>query len=217
MPKIKISRYNPEVDNEPILKEYEVPQIEQGTVLEALQYVQEEIDSTLLFSYGCRYMVCGKCAVKINGESRLACATPLQEGMILEPIDNLPVIRDLAIDRTGLMESFRKNNIVLSPREGSEIAIQPTEFFQLSRCIECLSCFSVCPIIDCSAESDGPFFRVKLAELYYDVRDEKERLAQLESFNNCTACQACTTYCPIQIDLAELVEGAQKRHSKPST
>lgn len=212
--RITVSRYNPENDDKPIFKEYEVPQIDQVTVLEALQYIQEEIDSTLLFSYGCRYMVCGKCAIKINGKPRLACATLLEEDMILEPLDNLPVIRDLAVDRSVLMELFRKNDIVLSPRKGSEIALQPPEFFQLARCIECLLCLSTCPVFDRSAESDGPFFRVKLAELYYDVRDEKERFGLLKPFYDCIACQACATHCPIQIDMTELVEGVPRKPSE---
>ena len=60
---IKISRYNPEVDDAPVLKEYRVPCAEQESVLGALLYIYEEIDSTLLFNYGCRFRLCGKCEI----------------------------------------------------------------------------------------------------------------------------------------------------------
>ncbi len=86
---IKISRFNPETDDRPVLREYDVPYQDEDSVLGALLYIYEEIDSTLLFNYGCRYRLCGKCAIKISGKPKLACETPLEGGMILEPLDHL--------------------------------------------------------------------------------------------------------------------------------
>jgi succinate dehydrogenase/fumarate reductase iron-sulfur protein len=125
---IKVSRFNPEVDEGPVLKEYKVPHMDQGTVIAALMYVYEKTDSTLLFNYGCRYKLCGKCAIKVNGQPRLACETPLEDGMILEPLDNLPVIRDLAVDRSDLIEPLRKYDLVYSAGQEPEVALQPPEF-----------------------------------------------------------------------------------------
>ena len=204
--RIKISRYNPEVDDRPILKEYKVPCIEQGTVLEALQFVYEEIDSTLLFNYGCRYKVCGKCAIKIGGKPGLACDTPLEDNMVLEPLDNFPVIRDLSVDRSGLLEPLRKHDILLSSTKETKVAIQPPEFFQLVKCNECLACFSNCPVFAQGVGYDGPFFGVKLTELYYDVRDEKNRLGQLESYlNQCILCKQCGVDCPWDVDFSRII------------
>lgn len=204
--RIKISRYNPEVDDRAILKEYKVPYIEQGTVLEALQYVYEEIDSTLLFNYGCRYKVCGKCAIKIGGKPGLACDTPLEDSMVLEPLDNFPVIRDLSVDRSGLLEPLRKHDILFSSTKETKVAIQPPEFFQLIRCNECLACFSNCPVFAQGVGYDGPFFGVKLTELYYDVRDEKKRLGQLESYlNQCIVCKQCGVDCPWDVNFSRII------------
>lgn len=111
---IKISRYNPGTDTTPTLKKYIVPYIDQGTVLEALQYIYEEIDSTLLFDYGCRAGTCGKCIIKIDGNPGLACETPLKAKMVLEPLDNLPVIRDLMVDRSRLTASVNKHSAAVS-------------------------------------------------------------------------------------------------------
>jgi len=96
--KIFVKRFNPEIDGNPTLQEYEVPSREQMTVLEALQYIYEEIDSTLLFDFGCRYRLCKKCGIRISGQNRLACAEFVKDGMVLEPLPNHPVIRDLKID-----------------------------------------------------------------------------------------------------------------------
>jgi len=203
---IKISRYNPQMDDRPILKEYKVPFKDQGTVLEALLYIYEEIDSTLFFNYGCRFRLCGKCAIKINGKPGLACETALEDGMILEPLDNFPIIRDLGFDRSGLIEPIRKHNIILFPVREPEIAIQPSEFFYLLKCNECTSCLSTCPVYSQNVGYDGPFFGVKLAELYYDVRDGGKQLSHLESFlDKCIQCKQCDVVCPWEVNLSQII------------
>lgn len=203
---IKISKYNPEVDEKPTIKEYRVPHVDQGTVLEALLYVYEEIDSELLFSYGCRYKLCGKCAIKINGKPALACETPLEEGMVLEPLDQFPIIRDLAVDRSGLIEPLRKHHILfLSSKELEEVVIQPPEFFQAIKCNECLACLSNCPVFAQGLDYDGPFFGVKLAELYYDARDGEDRIKEIESYlEKCILCKRCDGGCPWGVNFSEL-------------
>lgn len=207
---IHVSRYNPKTDDKSTLKEYEVPHIEQGTVLEALQYIYEEIDSSLLFSYGCRSNTCGKCAININGKPGLACETSLEDGMVLEPLENFPIIRDLAVDRSGLLEKLKKFDIVFLPVQEPEVAIQPPEFFELIMCNECLSCLSACPIFSQGMDEGSPFFGVKLAELHYDVRDVGERFNHLQSFYNCTTCKACSHVCPMEIKFDEIVESTRK-------
>ena len=202
---ITISRFNPEEDDRPVLKEYKVPSVDQGTVLGALLYIYEETDSTLFFNYGCRYRSCGKCAIKINGNPSLACETLLADGMILEPLDNLPLIRDLGVDRSGLIEPLRKYDIIFSPIRESESAIQPPEFFHLNRCNECLSCLSTCPVYSQSLEYDGPFFGSKLAKLYYDVREGKKQLSHLKSFlDKCIQCKQCDVVCPWDVNFSEI-------------
>lgn len=216
---IKISRFNPEVDSHPYMKDYNVPRATE-TVLEALIYVYDEIDSTLLFSYGCRYRVCGKCAIKINGKPSLACETSIRDGMVLEPLDHFPVIRDLGIDRSGLIDPLRKHKIFVSPMEGLDAAIQPPEFFQLIKCNECLSCISDCPVFNQGLEYDGPFFGVKIAELHYDVRNRRQLLGYLESYlEKCILCKRCDINCPWDIKFSEIctkIKGELYKRKKTS-
>jgi len=194
---IKISRFDPETDERPVLKEYQVPCRDQESVLGILLYIYEEIDSTLFFNYGCRYRSCGKCAIKINGKPMLACETPLADGMILEPLDHLPVLRDLAVDRSGLLDSLKKYDLLLSAQKERERVVQPSEFFELVRCNECLSCLSICPAFRQKAGYDGPFFGVKLALLHHDAREENDRLSQLAPFlEKCIQCKQCQVTCP---------------------
>ena len=202
---LKISRFNPEIDRAPVFKEYQVPYVDDDSVLGALLYIYEEIDSTLLFSYGCRYRICGKCAIRINGKPALACETRVEDGMVLEPLDNLPVIRDLAVDRTGLIEPLRRLEILLSPLKEVEAVSQPSEFYQLMRCNECLSCLSSCPVFKAEVGYDGPFMGTKLAQLYYDVREGKKSLSDLENFlDGCIQCQQCEVHCPWDVPFSKV-------------
>lgn len=204
---IRISRFNPETDPGPALREYRLPRTEEKkTVLEALLAIYEEVDSTLLFQFGCRYELCGKCAVKVNGRPALACKTPLEDLSILEPLDGFPVIRDLAVDRTGILGELRRQEIALSPREGMGTAIQPPGYFRLLRCNECLSCLSVCPVFLQGRPEGGALFNVRAAELHRDVRDGKERTEQMRSSFLCTTCQACTAFCAAGIAMEEVVQ-----------
>ena len=202
---ITISRFNPETDDHPVLKEYRVPHQDQDSVLGALLHIYEEIDSTLLFNYGCRYRVCGKCAIKINGRPMLACETPLEDGMVLEPLDHLPVLRDLAVDRSDLLEPLRRNEILFDPGQKAGVAFQPPEFSHLMRCNECLSCVSDCPVFGQKVGYDGPFFGARLAQLHYDVRHRGDLLPRLDSFlDRCILCKRCELNCPWDIRFPEI-------------
>ncbi len=202
---ISISRYNPETDEKPAFRSYSVPLPDQESVLGALLHVYEHIDSTLMFHYGCRYRNCGKCAIKVNGRPALACETPVQDGMVLEPLDNLPVIRDLAVDRSGLLETLRKHDPLISPKVETDKVIQPPEFLQLMRCNECLACLSSCPVYRQNVGYDGPFFGVKLAGLRYDARETRDYLERLGTFvEQCIQCKQCLANCPWETRFPEI-------------
>lgn len=80
-------------------------QLEEGaTVLTALLQVKDEQDESLAFRRSCRSGVCGSCAMTINGKAAFACKTRVVEQMVdtgevtLEPLQHLPVVRDLVVD-----------------------------------------------------------------------------------------------------------------------
>jgi glycerol-3-phosphate dehydrogenase subunit C len=201
---IRISRFNPETDSRPVLMDYRVPCSGRESVLGALLFIYEEVDSTLLFNYGCRYRSCGKCAMKIDGKPKLACETPVSDGMVLEPLDRLPVIRDLAVDRTGLLGLLGKHHLLLSPKGSIDCVVEPPEFFQVARCNECLSCLSVCPAFGRKTGYDGPFIGAKLAGLHYDLREQRNLLDALSSFlEKCIQCKQCQANCPWEVPFAK--------------
>jgi succinate dehydrogenase/fumarate reductase iron-sulfur protein len=84
----------------PVKVTYEVPWQDRMRVMDALNYIRENHDSTLAFRFSCRYYAkCGTCAAMVNGKPVLTCYEEAKDGMLVEPLANFPVIRDLVIDR----------------------------------------------------------------------------------------------------------------------
>ena len=69
---VSIYRYNPEVDSEPYMQDFEVDtQGKDVMVLDVLEKLKAE-DPTLTFRRSCREGVCGSDGVNISGKNGLA-------------------------------------------------------------------------------------------------------------------------------------------------
>ena len=99
--KAKVFRYNPDKDLYPSYKTYDVPVEETLMVLQVLKQIYEEQDRTLAFKYfACGHKFCNSCMMMINGKAKHACMTIVKPGeeVVVEPLKNYPVIRDLVVD-----------------------------------------------------------------------------------------------------------------------
>ena len=195
---IRLTRFDPFRDAQPRWETYDIPIAEGETVLGALQHIYESQDSTLAFQYGCRFKGCGLCTMKINGRARLACSTRVEEGMELSPLDRLPVLRDLAIDRRPMTEFLARNQLYLVPSKEKKLPAVfeiPHPYGQLAHCVECLACVSECPSFGLKNERfGGPLTFVKLAQLHFDPRDTLDRKAQAKALG-IAVCLECKTRC----------------------
>lgn len=207
---VRIFRYNPLVDTAPIYKTYTVPWREWFTVLEILRYVHENIEP-LSFDWGCRIARCGSCGVRVNGKAVLSCITFIEtRDILIEPLNNLRVIRDLVVDRSELDDKLSSTNpwlIRSSPL--TKVPTIPFDSYQmveaLQLCTDCILCHSSCPEV---AESNlgrfaGPWIMLKVAMRYYDPRDEAKQ-QRLEAvihggISECTLCGICANVCPQSI------------------
>ena len=94
---LEVFRYNPEAGEGggDYLQTYEVPFHEHWVVLDALNWIKDEVDGTLSFRWSCRMGVCGSCGMTVNGTPVLTCAAFLKDytpGPIrVEPLANFPV------------------------------------------------------------------------------------------------------------------------------
>jgi len=78
---------------------HRVPYQKWMRVLDALNYVAEHDAPDLAYRWFCGSKMCGSCAVRMNGREVLACWEAAVPEMTIEPLRNLPVIRDLVVDR----------------------------------------------------------------------------------------------------------------------
>ncbi|KAA8530873.1 hypothetical protein F0562_005503 [Nyssa sinensis] len=75
----KIYRWSPDhPNNKPHLQSDSVDRATCGTmVLDALQKIKAEDDSTLSYRRSCREGICGSCAMNIDGTNTVACLRPI--------------------------------------------------------------------------------------------------------------------------------------------
>lgn len=93
---VRCFRYDPGADSEPRFQEYRVPlQDGEMSVLDCLNHIREHLDPGLAFFSNCRLGFCQRCSLRVNGKVLMACETPAGGDLVLEPVNEEEVIRDL--------------------------------------------------------------------------------------------------------------------------
>ena len=215
MPKVKfkVARYDPNTKNS-WWQEYELEVDKYTSVAVALQRIREELDPTLAYRPLCKMGVCGNCAVKINGKPRLACLTnaveAAEEGggtIVVEPLDNMPIIKDLIVDRSDFERRMLSIKPYLIPKDellasDKWYPMPPgvqMDLWSAAQCVWCGICYSLCPVSLVDVSYAAPHGLVKTYRFAYDPRDSlgKKRIFQIEeSLWKCVGCKNCGMSCP---------------------
>jgi fumarate reductase iron-sulfur subunit len=221
--KLVVTRYDPARDPEPGCQTYEVPLRKEWVVLDALNYVEDRVDGSLSFRWSCRMGICGSCGMMVNGEPKLTCATFLSDyapgPLRVEPLKNFPILRDLIVDISDFLGKLAKAKPWLIRDDEKPVAdgeyLQTPEqletFKQFSMCINCLLCYSACPVYGLDPLFSGPA-AIALAQRYnMDSRDQgaNERLDILSQHDGIWACTFvgdCTRVCPKHVDPAGAIQ-----------
>src|SRR2546429_642912 len=166
---IKATRYDPEKDEKPRLQSYEIPFYDESmVVLDALNYIKSNVDGSLSYRWSCRMGICGSCGMMVNGTPKLTCNAFLRDywprPVVVEPLNNFPVIRDLVIDMDDFMHKLkaikpwiiRRQEIPLGAGEHRQTNEQIDDFRQFSECINCMLCYAACPVYGLNNEFLGP-------------------------------------------------------------
>lgn len=213
----RIYRFDPQGDEGPRYDTFEVPAAPRMRVLDVLDYIHETLAQDIAYRWFCGVKKCGTCAVTVNGSPALACWEAAQAEMTIEPLRNLPLVRDLVTERDGYEELLarlypllvRKAEYPGFPEPLSALDMAPAR--HLRDCIQCLACVAACPVLE-QPESGfaGPAALVALAELALDPRDgaDRARLAEdVAQVFKCVSCYECERVCPTEIPIvAEAIE-----------
>ncbi len=213
MLKVQVYRYNPETDNAPYMKTYEIDtQGKDLMVLDVLELLKAQ-DQSLAYRRSCREGVCGSDGMNINGKNGLACIKPISEcvknnTLILRPLPGLPVIRDLVVDMTQFYDQYKKIEPYLqndTPAPAIERLQSPADREKLDglyECILCACCSTSCPSFWWNPDKFiGPAGLLQAYRFLADSRDlaTEKRLAKLDdpfSVFRCHGIQNCVAVCP---------------------
>jgi fumarate reductase iron-sulfur subunit len=146
--------------------------------------------------------ICGSCGMTVNGDPKLSCETFLTDyapGPVrVEPLRNFPVIRDLVVEIGDFLRKLptvkpwivREQDKPVEDGEFLQTPQEPEDYQQFSMCINCMLCYSACPVVGLDPQFVGPA-AIALAQRYnLDSRDEgsAERMDVLNQREGLSAC-----------------------------
>src|SRR6202012_4498488 len=138
-------------------KQYTVPIAPGMVVLDALHYIQANLEPDLAVRWNCKAGKCGSCSAEVNGKPKLMCMTRMStfaedEVGTVKPIRTFPVIRDLVTDVSFNYQKAREIPSFTPPKD-----LQPGDYRmqqedversqEFRKCIECFLCNNVCHVI----------------------------------------------------------------------
>ena len=129
------------------------------------------------------------------------------------PLQNLPVIKDLAADMRPFFEKWQGAKGRFAPSKTRSDPIEPINPATPARraadaaieCINCGVCYAACDTVRWNADYLGPAALNRAWTLVNDVRDAGniERLTAISQSGGCHAChshQSCQEHCPVALN-----------------
>jgi succinate dehydrogenase / fumarate reductase iron-sulfur subunit len=201
-------------------RDYQAEIGEGMVVLDAVHQIQATQANDLACRWNCKAGKCGSCSAEINGVPRLMCMTrldqvPIDQPIIIEPMQTFPLIRDLVTDVSWNYE-VKKRIKPFKPRppdaaDGtwrmSQADVDRVQEFR--KCIECYLCQNVCHVLRDHHKHDefaGPRFLTHLAALEMHPLDTENRTAEIREVHGvgyCNITKCCTKVCPEGITITD--------------
>lgn len=211
---------------------FEVPRQESQTVLDVVSWIQQYVDPTLTYRFACRVGMCGSCAMMVNGVPRWTCRTHVGkvatgDSLTVEPLRNLPVIKDLAADMDPFFDKWVKAEAMHHPSETRHDPIRAVDTGTEARqqasagieCINCAVCYAACDTVAGNPDYLGPAALQRAWTLYNDEREANpEAILDAVSGNggchNCHSMGSCTQYCPNELNPLAAIAGLKRETTK---
>ncbi len=220
---VSVQRSTGESSAKPHLETHRVALGEKASVLDALFTLQRGPCPDLAFRFSCRVGMCGSCAMVVNGREQLTCSTLVSTvgtKLRVEPLRNLPVVRDVAVDLKPFFTAYQRSLPHFIPRED----LDANEFYPLPhnsaewkaldhqpQCIDCGSCYSACTLVTLRPGYLGPMALHRALNLIVDPRDKAraERLNLVAGETGAFRCHTlgnCRDACPRGISPTSSIE-----------
>ena len=183
-----------------------------SAVLDALNYTDDLFDTEgrpaarIRWECSCMQVVCGGCAMVINGVPALACGTFINEvkgeELVLEPLSKFPVVADLIVDRSLIYETLNQAQAYL---EGDAVCSEKhyAQQYSVAKCLKCGLCLEVCPNYRPGGKFYGPVFANESYLLASQTDTESGRLKKQyrDHFQaGCSKALSCQSVCPAGIE-----------------
>lgn len=222
----RIYRWDPETDANPRLDSYWLDVSRCGPmVLDALNKIKNELDTTLTFRRSCREGICGSCSMNIDGTNTLACLkghAEISGPVKIYPLPHMHVVKDLVPDMTNfyaqhrLIEPWLRTDTPTPPKEWRQSYEDRSKLDGLYECILCACCSTSCPSYWWNEDRYlGPAALLQAYRWVLDSRDEAtgERLDTLEDpfrLYRCHTILNCTKTCPKGLNPAKAIAELKK-------
>ncbi|MBI5106922.1 MAG: succinate dehydrogenase/fumarate reductase iron-sulfur subunit [Solirubrobacterales bacterium] len=214
---LRIRRFDPESGAAPYWAEHTIELEPHRSVLEGILQAKGRFDGSIGIRCSCKAAICGSCGVRINGQPGLACHTHIgraketsRDGVIeIEPMGNMPVIKDLIVDMDAVhwkkvqrVTPWLINKEPIPEREYLVDRESMVDVTQTMACIQCGACVSDCLSMEVDPLFIGPAALAKAYRFVGDPRDAQqyERLQDLaedpHGIYDCTHCFKCIEACP---------------------
>ena len=205
-------------------------------ILDCLNKIRWNQDSTLAFRMSCAHGICGSDGLTINHQSALACQKLVKDydytkEIVIEPLKYFEVIKDLIVDMNPFFERIKS----ISPVESSNPTVVEIEkeriqtieernrFDDSLKCILCGCCYGSCPVLtEQDQEFIGPAAILREQRYIFDSRTKEvnERLQILKKPHGIWGCKSyfmCTVVCPKNIKVTEAILRTKKKIIKEPT
>ena len=207
---------------------YQVPSQANQTVLDVVTHIQRHLEPSLAYRFACRVGVCGSCAMTVNGRPRWTCRTHVknvveQGQLTIEPLRNLPHIKDLVCDMAPFIDTWQKAGAPFqstATRQQSPAQVDPASPARRAadaalQCINCAVCYSACDVVSWNRDYIGPAGLNRAWTLVNDVRhaDRAATFAKAFADGGCGSCHSqgnCTRHCPIELSPSESIAGLKR-------